>query len=108
MDKHKLLAKGFTGLEMVLVILVISILSSLSLSFKLPLEPKLKIFEQQYLYQQIRAIAQKQTIPLKTEHSNVKLLSFNPLGHVNQGQTIAFDNQKFVVQIGMGRYVIRK
>ena len=93
--------------EMLLVLLVMSMLSLLTLHYQTPSPNTLGLFEQQYLTQQIKALGTKQTTRLEPVDSNVSRLTFNAKGYVNQAQTLRFDQLLFVVQLGMGRYVIR-
>lgn len=99
--------KGFTLLEMLLVMFIVSFISGWTLQYQMPTSNPVKLFEQHYLYQQVRALAIKQKTTLPTTNSNVSLLTFNARGAINQAQTIKFNKTLFVVQLGMGRYVIR-
>ncbi len=98
---------GFTLLEMLVVMLIVTLISSLTLLYQMPKSDSVKVFEQHYLYQQVRALALKQRTTLPTTNSNVSSLTFNARGAINQAQTIKFKRSIFVVQLGMGRYVIR-
>lgn len=94
--------KGFTLLEMLLVLLIISCLTVLSV-MKIP-TLSINMFEEEYYVHQTKALALAQTQVYNHDFSsNVGSLSFNALGHVNQAQTIMVNNHKFTVQLGMGR-----
>lgn len=95
--------QGFTLLEMLIVLLVVSVLSFSSV-FVLP---KLTVdtFENEYILHQLKALSQHNTQEFKHGYSsNVPSLSFNSWGNVNMAQTIQVKNKTYTIQLGAGRY----
>lgn len=106
MDMLKYRLRGYTLLEMILVVWIMAMVSTFTLTIRIPSSSEFTLFEHQYLNAQIQALAKKKSIFLKTPQSNVARLSFNANGNVNQAQTIQINKTKFIVQLGMGRYVV--
>lgn len=100
------LTRGFTLLEMIVVLFCVSIFMLLSLSIRIPVtKDETVIFENTYKMIQLKSMANNKTFVLKHNYrSNVLSLSFNHHGNVNQAQTITMNNQSFIVQLGKGRY----
>lgn len=94
---------GFTLLEMMMVLFVLSILFSISrLTFK-PFE--FNQFENEVLSTQLKSLATTSTNELNHPYpSNVSILTFNPWGNINSAQTVQA-YKTYVFQLGTGRYV---
>lgn len=102
MDKH-LLTKGFTLLEMLIVISIISMIIMITFTNKISIDKDYYAFSSHYLLLQSEALR-------KSEKSffNDKNISFNANGNVNKAQTIHFENNKdIVVELGGGRLVFK-
>lgn len=98
---------GFTLLEMLLVLILLSILTLMALPVKPLLVSKdlTRHFKETVLLSQIKAIANGETVSLTHPYdSNVGYLSFNSLGNINQAQTIQVGDHFFIFQLGSGRF----
>ncbi len=100
------LTKGFTLLEVVIVLFCTSLLMLLSLAIKIPVTSnEIYNFENTYKMMQLKSMAEISSYPLNHNYSsNVLNLTFNQHGNVNQAQTLKINNQYFVIQLGRGRY----
>ena len=92
MDKH-LLTKGFTLLEMLIVISIINMIIIVTFTNKISIDKDYYAFASHYLFMQSEAL---------------KNISFNANGNINKAQTIHFENNKdIVVELGGGRLVFK-
>lgn len=103
------LTKGFTLIEMMVVLFCLSTLILLSLTIRIPiLNDEIQMFENTYKMIQLKSMSSYTKLPINHDYdSNVFSLTFNHHGNVNQAQTLIINDQKFVVQLGKGRYEIR-
>lgn len=88
--------KGFSMLEMLLALVIISGLMLVSLNNTNNLNLDHYYFLNDYLYTQSKAILNK------TSQSIGHGVSFNSMGRVNQARTIEFDRHKVIVHLGNG------
>lgn len=102
MDKH-LSTKGFTLLEMLIVISIISMIIIVTFTNKINIDKDYYAFASHYLFMQSEALRKNEKI-----FFNDKNISFNANGNVNKAQTIHFENNKdIVVELGGGRLVFK-
>ena len=102
MDKH-LSTKGFTLLEMLIVISIISMIIIVTFTNKISIDKDYYAFASHYLFMQSEALRKSE----KTFFDD-KNISFNANGNVNKAQTIYFENNKdIVVELGGGRLVFK-
>lgn len=103
------LTKGFTLIEMMVVLFCLSILILLPLTVKIPIfNDEILIFENTYKMIQLKSMSSYTKLTIYHNYdSNVSNLTFNHHGNVNQAQTLRIHNKIFVVQLGKGRYEIR-
>ena len=95
--------KGFSLLEMCVVLFVISIFMMLLPTNIHSLETEYYAFVDKYLY--LQSTAMKQAISISFEEYNVR---FNQKGNVNQAKTIYFKNEHtIIVELGGGRLAIQ-
>lgn len=95
--------RGFTLIEMVLVLFILSLLLILTPIRKPTLT--LNQFENEYILTQLQAMSSFS--PRQYDHqedSNVSILTFNEWGNVNQAQTIKTSKSSYRIQLGTGRY----
>ena len=91
--------KGFSLLEMCVVLFAISVFMMLLPTNVHTLETEYYAFEDKYLY--LQSTAMKQAKRISFEEYNVR---FNQKGNVNQAKTIYFQNNRsIVVELGGGR-----
>ena len=91
--------KGFSLLEMCVVLFVISVFMMLLPTNIHSLETEYYAFVDKYLY--LQSTAMKQATSISFEEYNVR---FNQKGNVNQAKTIYFQNNRsIVVELGGGR-----
>ena len=88
--------KGYSLLELLVCLFIISIMSYLTLRIK-----DISSFEH-YDFLNDYLIRQSETIMNKTSDSYIYGISFNEMGHVNQGRTISFDNHEVIIHLGNG------
>lgn len=88
--------KGYTLLEMLVSMCIISILLIVSLRNNKGIDLKHYDFMNRYLLTQSKAILDKQNKSLE------RGVSFYSMGVVNQARTIDFNNHKVIVHIGNG------
>ena len=91
MDKH-LSTKGFTLLEMLIVISIISMIIIVTFTNKISIDKDYYAFASHYLFMQSEALRKNEKI-----FFNDKNISFNANGNVNKAQTINFENNKDIV-----------
>ena len=95
--------KGFSLLEMCVVLFAISVFMMLLPTNVHTLETEYYAFEDKYLY--LQSTAMKQAISISFEEYNVR---FNQKGNVNQAKTIYFKNERtIIVELGGGRLAIQ-
>ena len=95
--------KGFSLLEMCVVLFVISVFMMLLPTNVHTLETEYYAFEDKYLY--LQSTAMKQAANISFEEYNVR---FNQKGNVNQAKTIYFKNERsIIVELGGGRLAIQ-
>ena len=91
--------KGFSLLEMCVLLFVISVFMMLLPTNIHTLETEYYAFVDKYLY--LQSTAMKQAQPVSFDIYNVR---FNQKGNVNQAKTIYFQNNRsIVVELGGGR-----
>lgn len=99
MDMHKLNRKGFTLLECLLVIYILSVFSLLILNYHpAHQEKEVNVFLNKYLCLQTKAL---------THYQHLKLLpniTFNEKGHVNLARTLMFGKHKLKIYLGSGAF----
>ena len=88
--------KGFTMLQMLISLCLITSLSLLYLNINYTLNFDHYYFMNDYLFVQSKSILSKQ------EHSYEKGIRFNSMGHINQGRTIDINKHKVIVHLGNG------
>ena len=93
--------RGFTLLEMLLVMCILISLSVISLSRNSDLELEHLYYLNDYLYEQSNAMTKR------TNTAFSKGISFNSMGHVNRAMTIEFKRHSVVVHLGNGYATIR-
>ena len=95
--------KGFSLLEMCVVLFVISVFMMLLPTNIHSLETEYYTFVDKYLY--LQSTAMKQATSISFEEYNVR---FNQKGNVNQAKTIYFKNEHtIIVELGGGRLAIQ-
>ncbi len=95
--------KGFSLLEMCVVLFAISVFMMLLPTNVHTLETEYYAFEDKYLY--LQSTAMKQAASISFEEYNVR---FNQKGNVNQAKTIYFKNERsIIVELGGGRLAIQ-
>ena len=95
--------KGFSLLEMCVVLFAISVFMMLLPTNVHTLETEYYAFEDKYLY--LQSTAMKQATSISFEEYNVR---FNQKGNVNQAKTIYFKNERtIIVELGGGRLAIQ-
>ena len=95
--------KGFSLLEMCVVLFAISVFMMLLPTNVHTLETEYYAFEDKYLY--LQSTAMKQATSISLEEYNVR---FNQKGNVNQAKTIYFKNEHtIIVELGGGRLAIQ-
>ncbi len=95
--------KGFSLLEMCVVLFAISVFMMLLPTNVHTLETEYYAFEDKYLY--LQSTAMKQAKRISFEEYNVR---FNQKGNVNQAKTIYFKNERtIIVELGGGRLAIQ-
>ena len=95
--------KGFSLLEMCVVLFVISVFMMLLPTNIHSLETEYYAFVDKYLY--LQSTAMKQATSISFEEYDVR---FNQKGNVNQAKTIYFKNERtIIVEIGSGRLAIQ-
>lgn len=91
--------KGFTLLEMMITLCIMSIFLMITLIERTKVDEDYYAFSSHYLYTQSEAIRKGQKEYIDENH-----ISFNSLGNVNKAQTIQFsNNKKIIVELGGGR-----
>lgn len=99
MDKVTL-NNGFTLLEMLIVLVIMSIFLLLTGIYKVDYDEEYYLFPSIYLYNQSEAMLKAEKVYMDDYD-----ISFNSEGHVNRAQTLYFINKKIVVELGGGRLV---
>ncbi len=91
--------KGFTLLEMMVTLCIISLFLTLTLIKRTSIDEEYYRFSSQYLFTQSEALRKAQR-----ESIDERNISFNAIGNVNKAQTILFsNNKKIIVELGGGR-----
>lgn len=88
--------KGFSMLEMLACMCIISAFMLISLANTNKLNLQHYDFLNEYLYSQSKAILNKESVSVGNG------LYFNNMGHINQAKTIEFFNHKVIVHLGTG------
>lgn len=88
--------KGFSMLEMLICICLISTLMLLSISNTNNLNLDHYGFLNEYLLAQSKAILNREDLSMG------KGVTFNGMGHVNQARTIEFGNHEVIIHLGNG------
>lgn len=101
MDMHNMNKNGFTLIQMVLSLMIVSTLFVLSISnFSMPSQ-EYHYFISDYLYNQAYALSNYERVNYKNDYSNVEI-NFNERGSVNQGQSFNIDNRLIVIRPSTG------
>ncbi len=90
--------KGFTLIEMILSLFLMSIISALTLSY-LVIDFNDLVIPSEYHYIQSEAIAKKETQNFSFYGQNIY---FNYDGKVNQAQSISVKQKVYVIRLGFG------
>ena len=93
--------KGFSMLEMLISLSIITTLSLFGLYHLKPLNIEHYIFMNEYLNNQVDAMISKRQNIFNNHHSK-DIISFNTLGHINKAQTIKIGNHEIIVHLGNG------
>lgn len=93
--------KGFSMLEMLVCMCIISAMISLSLLNVNNTDFDYYYFLNDYLYTQIEAMNKREDVDFKNG------IYFNNMGHVNQAKTVDFNNHSVVIHIGNGYATIK-
>lgn len=102
MGKHPL-NKGFTLVEMCIVILSLSSLTLVCLpAFELS-NTEWYLFPSRYFHEQSKSILESEENEVEMEDGDV--IHFNNKGNVRSAKTIRIGNRKIVVELGGGRLV---
>lgn len=88
--------KGFSMLEMLVCMIILSSLLLLSLNNTNYLNVDHYTFLNNYLYGQSCAILNSENVDVD------KGIYFNSMGHVNQARTISFSNHSIIIHLGNG------
>lgn len=88
--------KGFSMLEMLACMCIISAFMLISLANTNKLNLEHYYFLNDYLYCQSKAILNRESVSVG------KGLYFNNMGHINQAKTIEFINHNVIVHLGTG------
>lgn len=94
MDRHRYDGGGFTLLEMMLVMVVLSVLSLLFLRYTAP--PSIP--DTVVIYYQLQAMDELRRVQVSER------LWFNHNGNINAGQRHTIDDRSCVFTLGFGRY----
>ena len=89
--------KGFTLLETLLTVLIVTSLTLVTLSRVNNLDLEWIVFSNEYLSLQADSLINK-----KTNYLDNYDVHFNENGRVNRAQTIEFRNKKLVIHLGNG------
>lgn len=87
---------GFSMLEMLACMCIVSAFMLISLASFNELNLEHYYFLNDYLYSQSKAILNRESVSVG------KGLYFNSMGHINQAKTIDFINHKVIVHLGTG------
>ena len=99
-------SKGFTMIEVLVCIMIISCLSLIYLSFKPFVFKDHHMFMYDYWYAQIQSMLQSKETALAEDGCYFAYpLYFNEKGNVNRAQTITCFDSQLVVELGLGRLV---
>jgi len=93
--------KGFTLLDCLLIMFIISMISVISISHIKVLEFNEKYFISDYLTKQVDSLINKQTTYYVNKYSKYPIY-FNEKGNVNMAQTVYVDNHKIIIFLGSG------
>lgn len=96
-----MIKKGFTLIEMVLTLMIISSLLVVSLKRETKLNLKWISFSNEYLTKQVDSLCNKRENELNDYIDNY-YVHFNEMGRVNKAQTINFNNKKVIIHLGNG------
>lgn len=88
--------KGFSMLEMLICMVMLSSLVLLTLNNTNSLNLDYCYFLNDYLYLQSEALLKRHDVTVD------KGIYFNNMGHVNQAKTIDFTNHKVIIHLGSG------
>lgn len=92
--------KGFSLIETLIVLLISTFLSIVSLSaFRLYATPTTELFESTIIYNQFLSILNHDRYIIE-EYG----ISFNEIGHVNEGNSIVLNQKEYVIQLVTGRF----
>lgn len=92
---------GFTLLEMLLTLMIISSLFVLSINSISLSSQNYHYFISDYLYNQALALSSYERVDFNNNYSN-KEIHFNEKGSVNQGQSFNIDNKLIVIRPAIG------
>ncbi len=106
MDKQCYI-KGFTLVECVVVLALLSILQLLTLPYVYKKKSDFYIFKNDYLKVQSEAMATREKRKMEIDVDGIipYPIQFNAKGNVNRAQTCLFDDKKVVIMIAGGRLV---
>lgn len=93
--------KGFTLLEMLISLLIISIMLLIGISSNKNVDLDHYYFMNDYLYNQSKALLERENISYK------KGIYFNSMGHVNQAKTLEISNHEIIIHLGNGYATIK-
>lgn len=99
---HKLNKKGYTLLEMLVVLFVLTCLSLLSLNYKpFKKDNSVIFFLNDYLAKQTESMTKHKRL----SHSlNYSYITFNGKGHINLSRTLIFNKHKLKLYLGSGSF----
>lgn len=105
MDK-RLLISGYTIIDMLVMIMIISVLSLVYLRFvSIPLVDY-QLLPYDVYNAQLQAMKEQSDVYLEQKYEGCiypREIYFNAKGNINQATTIVCPNSKFTLQLGMGR-----
>ena len=95
----RLLNRGYTLIELVIVLVIISLFSFFFMNNKFEIDERYHIFGNEYNLKKSYAIASSESIV----YDAINNISFNEKGNVNAAKTIHFDNgKKIIIELGFG------
>ena len=93
--------KGFSLLEMLVCMVIISAFMLVSLQNTNRLNLDHYYFLNDYLYNQSKAMVERDEVSIG------RGIYFNSMGHVNQARTIDFNNHQVIIHLGSGYATIK-